>query len=132
MIKRETAWGAEVVYGDTDSVFVHLPGKTRDQAFDIGEQISARVTAMNPAPVKLQFEKVYHPSILLAMKRYVGYKYEYRAQAEPDFDAKGIEVIRRDGTPALQKLERKCIEYDPFDSAPCVDFRLADPTQYLV
>jgi DNA polymerase zeta len=30
-------WGAKVVYGDTDSLFVHLPGKTKDQAFIIGE-----------------------------------------------------------------------------------------------
>lgn len=111
MIRRESVWGAEVVYGDTDSLFIHLPGKTKEQAFDIGEQIAARVTAMNPAPVKLKFEKVYHPCLLLAMKRYVGHKYERRDQKEPDFDAKGIEVIRRDGTPALQKIEQKAIRY---------------------
>src|SRR5437667_4091546 len=29
-------WGADVVYGDTDSLFVHLKGRTKDEAFDIG------------------------------------------------------------------------------------------------
>lgn len=103
-------WGAEVVYGDTDSLFVYLKGRTRDQAFDIGEEIARAVTDMNPHPVKLKFEKVYHPCVLLAKKRYVGFKYERRDQREPEFDAKGIETVRRDGTPAEQKIEEKALK----------------------
>ncbi|KAJ6157522.1 hypothetical protein N7470_005114 [Penicillium chermesinum] len=103
-------WGAEVVYGDTDSLFVYLKGRTRDQAFDIGEEIAQAVTEMNPRPVKLKFEKVYHPCVLLAKKRYVGFKYEHRSQKEPVFDAKGIETVRRDGTPAEQKIEEKALK----------------------
>ncbi|OQE23950.1 hypothetical protein PENFLA_c010G01476 [Penicillium flavigenum] len=103
-------WGAEVVYGDTDSLFVYLKGRTRDQAFDIGEEIAQAVTDLNPRPVKLKFEKVYHPCVLLAKKRYVGFKYEHRNQKEPEFDAKGIETVRRDGTPAEQKIEEKALK----------------------
>ncbi|KAJ5210782.1 C4-type zinc-finger of DNA polymerase delta [Penicillium cf. griseofulvum] len=103
-------WGAEVVYGDTDSLFVYLKGRTRDQAFDIGEEIAEAVTNLNPRPIKLKFEKVYHPCVLLAKKRYVGFKYEHRNQKEPDFDAKGIETVRRDGTPAEQKIEEKALK----------------------
>lgn len=103
-------WGAEVVYGDTDSLFVYLKGRTRDEAFDIGEEIAKAVTEINPRPIKLKFEKVYHPCILLAKKRYVGFKYEHRDQKEPDFDAKGIETVRRDGTPAEQKIEEKALK----------------------
>lgn len=102
-------WGAEVVYGDTDSLFVYLKGKTRDQAFDIGNEIAKAITDMNPRPVKLKFEKVYHPCVLLAKKRYVGYKYESKEQVRPEFDAKGIETVRRDGTPAEQKIEEKTL-----------------------
>ncbi len=65
---------------------------------------------MNPRPVKLKFEKVYLPCVLLAKKRYVGFKYESRNQTEPDFDAKGIETVRRDGTPAEQKIEEKALK----------------------
>ncbi|KAF4549285.1 DNA polymerase family B-like protein 2 [Elsinoe fawcettii] len=109
-IHSVSAWGAEVVYGDTDSLFVYLKGKTRDQAFDIGKDIAKRVTDMNPRPVKLKFEKVYHPCVLLAKKRYVGFKYESPRQKEPEFDAKGIETVRRDGTPAEQKIEEKALK----------------------
>lgn len=113
-------WGAEVVYGDTDSLFVYLKGRTRDQAFDIGEEIAQAVTELNPRPVKLKFEKVYHPCVLLAKKRYVGFKYEHRNQKEPEFDAKGIETVRRDGTPSEQKIEEKALK---------ILFRTADLSQ---
>jgi DNA polymerase zeta len=104
-------WGAKVVYGDTDSLFIYLPGKTKSQAFVIGEQIASAVTAANPAPVKLKFEKVYLPCVLVAKKRYVGFKYEHADQGEPVFDAKGIETVRRDGIPAGQKMLEAAIKY---------------------
>jgi DNA polymerase zeta len=110
IIHATEKWGAEVVYGDTDSLFIHLKGRTKDQAFTIGEEIAAAITATNPRPMKLKFEKVYHPCVLLAKKRYVGFKYEYRSQTEPEFDAKGIETVRRDGTPAEQKIEEKALK----------------------
>lgn len=110
LIHSVKRWGAEVVYGDTDSLFVHLKGRTKDEAFDIGEDIAQTVTNINPRPIKLKFEKVYLPCVLLAKKRYVGFKYEHKKQTEPDFDAKGIETVRRDGTPAEQKIEEKALK----------------------
>ena len=120
LIHSVDKWAAEVVYGDTDSIFVYLKGRSRDEAFDIGNDIAKTVTDAHPRPMKLKFEKVYHPCVLLAKKRYVGFKYEHRKQIEPDFDAKGIETVRRDGTPAEQKIEEKALK---------VLFRTADLSQ---
>lgn len=113
-------WGAEVVYGDTDSLFVSLKGRTKDEAFDIGEDIAKTITNLNPRPVRLKFEKVYFPCVLIAKKRYVGFKYENKSQTEPEFDAKGIETVRRDGTPAEQRIEEKALK---------ILFRTADLSQ---
>lgn len=110
LIHSVSHWGAEVVYGDTDSLFVYLKGRSRADAFKIGDEIAKAVTDMNPRPVKLKFEKVYHPCVLLAKKRYVGFKYESPNQTEPEFDAKGIETVRRDGTPAEQKIEETALK----------------------
>ena len=110
LIHSVKRWGAEVVYGDTDSLFVYLKGRTKDEAFDIGKEIAKTITDINPRPVKLKFEKVYFPCVLLAKKRYVGFKYESKDQMVPDFDAKGIETVRRDGTPAEQKIEEKALK----------------------
>ncbi|KAJ7225506.1 hypothetical protein GGX14DRAFT_639250 [Mycena pura] len=110
LINTTEKWGAEVVYGDTDSVFVHLPGKTKDQAFRIGYDISETITSRNPYPIKLKFEKVYLPCVLLAKKRYVGFKYESPDETEPGFDAKGIETVRRDGVLAQKKMTETCLK----------------------
>ncbi|KYM99710.1 DNA polymerase zeta catalytic subunit [Cyphomyrmex costatus] len=103
LVETTPRWGARVVYGDTDSLFILLPGKSRQEAFTIGEEIADAVTAINPPPVKLKFEKVLHPSILQTKKRYCGYMYETRDQEKPEFLAKGIETVRRDGCPAVSK-----------------------------
>lgn len=127
-IESTSKWGARVVYGDTDSLFIYLSGKTKDQAFRIGHDIAETITAMNPAPIKLKFEKVgihvevqfwspfissvqvYLPCVLMAKKRYVGFKYETTDDAEPDFDAKGIETVRRDGVPAQRKMTETALK----------------------
>lgn len=64
LIESRPDWKARVVYGDTDSVFVLLPGRSKKEAFDIGAQMADAVTKTNPHPVKLKFEKVYLPCIL--------------------------------------------------------------------
>ena len=81
-----------------------LSGASKSQAFDIGEEMAKAVTQDNPKPVKLKFEKVYLPCILQTKKRYVGYMYESRDQEKPVYDAKGIETVRRDGIPAVVKV----------------------------
>lgn len=102
-------WGARVVYGDTDSLFVLVPGRSRQEAFRIGAEIAAAVTQDNPTPVKLKLEKVYQPSILQTKKRYVGYMYESADQKQPVYEAKGIETVRRDGCPAVVKMLEKSL-----------------------
>ncbi|CAN9507584.1 unnamed protein product [Ophioblennius macclurei] len=110
LVNDTKKWGARVVYGDTDSMFVLLKGATKEQAFKIGKEIAEAVTATNPKPVKLKFEKVYLPCVLQTKKRYVGYMYESLDQKEPVFDAKGIETVRRDGCPAVSKILERSIK----------------------
>lgn len=85
-------------------MFVLLKGRTVKESFQIGHEIASAVTAVNPYPVTLKMEKVYHPCFLLTKKRYVGYSYERVDQIEPVFDAKGIETVRRDTCGAVAKM----------------------------
>lgn len=95
----EANWeGAKIVYGDTDSVFVQLKGYSLEEAFGAGREICAKVSAKHPAPVELEFEKVYMPCLCLTKKRYGGLAYA-KAPSEGGvgrFEAKGLEAIRRD------------------------------------
>ncbi|KAJ6519827.1 hypothetical protein C8R45DRAFT_807737 [Mycena sanguinolenta] len=110
VINSTEKWGAQVVYGDTDSVFVQVFIETKSQAFRIGYEIADTITRSNPSPIKLKFEKVYLPCVLLAKKRYVGFKYENPDETEPVFDAKGIETVRRDGVLAQKKMTETCLK----------------------
>jgi DNA polymerase zeta len=111
------------VYGDTvklfsypvtnnkDSLFVELPNQSKEAAFKAGSDIVGLITSQTPYPMKLKFEKVYLPCVLLAKKRYVGFKFENLTEEDPVFDAKGIETVRRDGCPAVSKILEKSLKY---------------------
>ena len=109
MVEANKEWGVRVCYGDTDSMFVLVPGRSKEEALAIGEKIAEAVTNENPHPVKLKLEKVYQPCILQTKKRYVGYMYETKDQKEPIYEAKGIETVRRDGCPAAAKILEKTL-----------------------
>lgn len=94
----------EVIYGDTDSLFVKANGRSREEAFALGAAIAKHITGLLPQPMELKFEKVYHPCLLVTKKRYVGYSFEKPDQIKPKFDAKGIETVRRDGCGVVRKL----------------------------
>uniref|UniRef100_A0A158P9Q9 DNA-directed DNA polymerase n=1 Tax=Angiostrongylus cantonensis TaxID=6313 RepID=A0A158P9Q9_ANGCA len=99
LVNRGDYNGARVIYGDTDSMFVLVPGATKDQAFSIGRRIAADVTNDNPAPVVLKLEKT--------KKRYAGWMYENEEDDVGQLDSKGIETIRRDTCLIVAKvLER--------------------------
>lgn len=104
---RGERWtGAKVVYGDTDSLFICLPGRTVGEAFDFGEEFCKSVTESNPPPVHLKLEKVYSSCMLQTKKKYCGMKFESRGQREGVWEAKGIETIRKDQCRLTQKLLR--------------------------
>jgi DNA polymerase elongation subunit (family B) len=103
MVESDPIWRARVVYGDTDSMFVVLPGRTKEEAFIIGREIAARVTETNPRPVQLSMDKVYQPCTLLSKKRYIGWRWDSPKQQQGYLESKGVETARRDGCPALVK-----------------------------
>mmetsp|Transcript_19602 Transcript_19602/g.22540 ORF Transcript_19602/g.22540 Transcript_19602/m.22540 type:complete len:565 (+) Transcript_19602:5837-7531(+) len=101
--------GAEVIYGDTDSLFIKLPGRSVKDAFEFGREFCTSVTASNPPPVELKLEKVYHATLLQTKKKYCGMKYDSPKQKKPVFEAKGIETVRRDQCLLTQKILRNAL-----------------------
>lgn len=93
----------KVVYGDTDSVFVKVFGKSVSEAIILGKQMSQEVSKIWPAPIQLDFEKVLFPSLLQNRKRYAGLL--WTDPGTPDkIDIKGIEVNRRDAVPLIEHV----------------------------
>jgi DNA polymerase delta subunit 1 len=63
---------AVVIYGDTDSVMVNFGVKTLEQSMKLGREAAEYVSAKFIKPIKLEFEKVYFPYLLINKKRYAG------------------------------------------------------------
>ena len=87
----------KVVYGATDSVLVLLRGASLSDAFRAGQEMATVVSALQPEPMKLKFEKVCQPALLLVKKRYVGRMFEHSAR-----DSCGI--VRRNMGKVLELL----------------------------
>ena len=94
---------AQVIYGDTDSVMVKFGTTELAEAMKLGEEAAEYVSAKFIKPIKLEFEKVYFPYLLINKKRYAGL-YWTRPEKWDKMDTKGIETVRRDNCRLVQTV----------------------------
>ncbi|TIC97265.1 DNA polymerase delta catalytic subunit [Colletotrichum higginsianum] len=99
---------AEVIYGDTDSVMVKFGTKDLSEAMRLGEEAARLVSSKFIKPIKLEFEKVYYPYLLINKKRYAGL-YWTNLKAYDKMDTKGIETVRRDNCLLVQTVIDKVL-----------------------
>lgn len=109
-IQDDPIWRAKVIYGDTDSLFILLEGRSIQDAADIGEDICRYISSKLPFPMELKFEKVLRPFISFSKKRYAGNLYNSGCDKNPSFFSKGIETSRRDGINACVNLMEDCLQ----------------------
>ena len=64
--------GAEVIYAQTDSLFVRLPGRSHAEAHAEGMRLAASVSASLPAGLTLEHEHTLFPFLLSHVNRYAG------------------------------------------------------------
>ncbi|CAB4270146.1 unnamed protein product [Prunus armeniaca] len=98
----------EVIYGDTDSVMVQFGVSTVEAAMNLGREAAEYISGTFIKPIKLEFEKVYYPYLLISKKRYAGLLW-----TSPDkfdkMDTKGIETVRRDNCLLVKNLVNECL-----------------------
>ncbi|ETN69650.1 DNA polymerase [Necator americanus] len=107
---------AQVVYGDTDSVMVKFGVKTVAEAMEIGLHAATEVSKIFTPPIKLEFEKVYYPYLLINKKRYAGLyftkpdKHDKMDCKASKYKVSGLETVRRDNCPLVAKVLSTCLE----------------------
>jgi len=134
----ETA-GFVVLYGDTDSLFVHSGMDDPESAAARGPQLAAALTKevaayieqrwRVPSKLELKFEKLYLKLFLPrarhstrgASKRYAGLRHGAPADA---VEFVGMEVVRRDWTALAKQVQREL--YQRLFTDQAVDVYLAD------
>ncbi|KAK7742178.1 DNA-directed DNA polymerase delta [Diatrype stigma] len=99
---------AQVIYGDTDSVMVKFGTKELSEAMRLGEEAANFVSSKFIKPIKLEFEKVYFPYLLINKKRYAGLFWTNPNKYDK-MDTKGIETVRRDNCLLVQTTIEKVL-----------------------
>ena len=111
----EEKYGAEVIYGDTDSIFIKFPFKDEEGksikgkdtlalGIQAGQRASQEIKSILPPPQSLEYEKTFFPFIIFSKKRYVGLLYEDDANKKPKQKSMGIVLKRRDNAPMVKKI----------------------------
>ena len=106
----EDRYGAEVIYGDTDSIFCKFKNddiKGIDAlplAIAAGQLAAKEILEVLPKPQCLNYEKTLYPFIIFSKKRYVGNLYENDHTAKPKEKSMGIVTKRRDNAPIVKTI----------------------------
>ncbi|PRP82977.1 DNA polymerase delta catalytic subunit-like [Planoprotostelium fungivorum] len=100
---------ANIVYGDTDSVMVKFGTNDIEEAIKLGKEAANYISEKFQKPIKLEFEKVYYPYLLINKKRYAGLLWT-RAEKYDKIDVKGIETVRRDNCPVVKNVINTCLQ----------------------
>ncbi|SGZ46227.1 CIC11C00000002857 [Sungouiella intermedia] len=108
--KNGYTYDAQVIYGDTDSVMVKFGHQDLETCMKLGEEAADFVSTKFKNPIKLEFEKVYFPYLLINKKRYAGL-YWTRPEKFDKMDTKGIETVRRDNCRLVQNVITKVLEF---------------------
>ena len=74
-----------------------------EEAMELGKEAAAYVSQHFIAPIKLEFEKVYCPYLLMNKKRYAGLLWTKPTKYDK-MDCKGIETVRRDNCGLVQEI----------------------------
>ncbi|XP_052225251.1 DNA polymerase delta catalytic subunit-like [Dreissena polymorpha] len=108
---------AKVIYGDTDSVMCKFGVETVQEAMKLGREAADYISTKFVEPIKLEFEKVYFPYLLINKKRYAGLYWTNPVKYDK-MDCKGLETVRRDNCPLVANLINQCLQLILIDRNP--------------
>ena len=101
----------ELVYGDTDSNYIHFPYlKTPKETWDYAEMVADEVSKLFPPPIKLEFEQtLYWLFFIITKKRYMYKSCDEYGNIDNKVGKKGVLLARRDGSVFIRTLYEQII-----------------------
>jgi DNA polymerase delta subunit 1 len=99
----EEEFGGEVIYGDTDSIFVKFQTRDLAESIELGKKAADRITSLCRKPYRIEYEKTFYPFILFCRKRYVGMMYEDDV-TKCKRKTMGVALKRRDSAPIVKDV----------------------------
>ena len=103
--KKENGYQKDsvVIYGDTDSVMIKFGVDNLKDAMNLGRESSEYVNTFFKKPIRIEFEKVYFPYLLMKKKKYAGIIWT-KLDKYDKIDTKGLEAVRRDNCELVREL----------------------------
>jgi DNA polymerase elongation subunit (family B) len=99
----ESEFGGEVIYGDTDSIFIKFATRDLAESIELGKKAAERITASGRKAHKIEYEKTFYPFILFCRKRYAGMMYEDDI-TKCKRKTMGVALKRRDSAPIVKDV----------------------------
>ena len=99
----EEEFNGEIIYGDTDSIFIKFPTKDLAESIELAKKAADKITSLCRKPYKIEYEKTFFPFILFCRKRYVGLMYEDDLN-KCKRKTMGIALKRRDNAPIVKDI----------------------------
>ena len=128
IIQRSREWiearGLKVIYGDTDSLFVHVGERDSAACARVGAELATELNAFwggeldktlgLTSHLELEFETHFHRFLMPTMRGSdEGSKKRYAGTLGPGLDAplviKGLEAVRTDWTPLARRFQRELL-----------------------
>jgi len=100
--------GLEVIYGDTDSLFCKLNGKSREDAKKFLKKVNENI----PGIIELELEGFYPRGVFITKKRYAMIDEEGRMVV------KGLEFVRRDWAAIAKRTQEEVLKAILRDGSP--------------
>lgn len=128
--------GYDVIYGDTDSLFLDLKTETLEEAEATGKKVSEEINAFfiqyckeryhRESKLELEYEKTFIRFLMpktrkggASKKRYAG---TVRKDGKEDIEFTGLEFVRRDWTDVAKQFQKRLLE---------LVFAKEDPKDYV-
>ncbi len=123
VIRKAEKMGYEVVYGDTDSLFVRVRSK-KD-----AEKLLEAVNRTLPGAMELEFQGLYRAGIFVPAKTGLAAKKRYALiDEEGEITIRGFEIVRRDWSPIARDTQEKVLLAILRDNSPDQALSIAKKT----
>ena len=108
LVKRENF---EVIYSDTDSVFITLPSTKKEKLIKESEKILKKINSSLPGMIELEFRGFYDGGIFVTIKgTKKGAKKRYALiDPEGNLEIRGFETVRRDWCDLAKKIQHEVL-----------------------
>lgn len=112
--RLQSVHGGELIYGDTDSNYIHFPQAEYNNAQKLWDhclEVEEDISSIFPQPMRMAFEEViYWKFLILTKKRYMYLDCGRDGKVSTKVGKKGVLLARRDNSPFIRLIYEEVVQ----------------------